>query len=138
MEVEPTDFSLYFAEGTLHDRLNNFEEAEKSYKKSIELNSEYYDALFNLGALYFNAGVELLEQANKVPAREVEKYDELIEKSNVKFRLSIPYIERAYEVTPQKAAIETLRNLYFRFRNDSEEMQMKYDKIDEIWNNLEE
>lgn len=138
MEVEPDEFSLHFAEGTLHDRLGNFEEAEKSYKKSIELNPDYYDALFNLGALYFNAGVELLEQANKVPAREVEKYDELIEKSNAKFRLSIPYIERAYEASPEKAAIETLRNLYFRFRNDSEEMQKKYDKINEVWDNLEE
>ncbi|PKP39526.1 MAG: hypothetical protein CVT98_01440 [Bacteroidetes bacterium HGW-Bacteroidetes-15] len=138
MEVEPNEFSLYFAEGTLYDRLNNFEEAEKSYMKSIELNPKFFDALFNLGALYFNAGVKFLEEANKVPAREVEKYDALIEQSNAEFRKSIPYIERAYEVSPEGSAIETLRNLYFRFRNDNEEMQKKYDEINEKWDSMKE
>lgn len=137
-ETDPDDHTLYFAEGTLHDQLENTEAAEKAYKKAIELNPEFFDALFNLGALYFNNGVSLIEEANKVPAKEVEKYDELVEKSAEEFRASIPYMERAYKVNPEhKGTIETLRNLYFRFRNESDEMQEKLDKINEVWSNME-
>ena len=138
MESEPDDFSLFFAEGTLYDRLENFEEAEKSYKKSIELNPSFYDALFNLGALYFNGGVKFLEEANKIPAREIDKYDALIDKSNEEFRKSIPYMEKAYKVSAQPAVVETLRNLYFRFRNDGPEMQKKYDEIHAVWEGMKE
>ncbi len=137
-ETDPDDHTLYFAEGTLHDQLENAEAAEKAYKKAIELNPEFFDALFNLGALYFNNGVSLIEEANKVPAKEVEKYDELVEKSAEEFKASIPYMERAYEVNPEhKGTIETLRNLYFRFRNQNEEMQEKLDEINEVWSNME-
>lgn len=137
IEVDPGEYSLYFAEGTVHDKLENIEKAVASYEKSLELNPTFYDALFNLGALYYNQGVKLLEQANKVPAREIEKYDEIIALSNEQFRKSIPYIERAYEVSQDKSTVETLRNLYFRFRNDNDEMQKKYEKINEVWKGLE-
>lgn len=138
MESEPDDFSLFFAEGTLYDKLESFEDAERSYKRSIELNPNFYDALFNLGALYFNRGVKYLEEANKVPAREMDKYDALILKSNEEFKKSIPYMEKAYKVSAQPAVVETLRNLYFRFRNEGAEMMKKYEEINEIWEGMKE
>ncbi len=136
-EAEPDNFSLYFAEGTLHDKLENMELAEKSYLEAIELNPKFFDAIFNLGALYYNAGVKYTEEANKVPARDFEKYDAIMAKADVWFRKSIPIMERAFEIDPNnKATVETLKNLYFRFRNDGEEIQKKLEKINEIWSNL--
>jgi tetratricopeptide (TPR) repeat protein len=136
-ERDPNESSLYFAEGTLHDKLNNFEGAEKAYKAAIEIKPDFFDALFNLGALYFNNGVKYLEEANKVPAREFDKYDALIAKSNDEFRKSIPYMERAYKVDSNNLpVIESLRNLYFRFRNDGAEIMQKYEEINEKWNQI--
>jgi tetratricopeptide (TPR) repeat protein len=126
------NYSLYFAKGTLLDNLGNFEEAVISYSKAIELNPEFFDAVYNLAALYFNQGVKFLEEANKVPAREVEKYDDLIGKSNIEFKKSIPYMERALEIDPENLqTIESLRNLYFRYRNEDEENMKKYEDINE-------
>lgn len=139
METDATEPSLHFAEGTLHDKLENFVEAEKSYKKAIELSPNFFDAIYNLGALYFNAGVKYLEEANKVPAREIEKYDAVMAKANGEFKKSIPYMEKAYELNPKnKAVVETLRNLYFRFRIEGDEMQKKYEQMNEIFVNFEE
>lgn len=133
------NYSLYFAKGTLLDNLGNFEGAVKSYSKSIELNPVFFDALYNLAALYFNQGVKILEEANKVPAREVEKYDDLIGKSNTEFKKSIPYMERALEIEPENLqTIESLRNLYFRFRNESDDYMKKYEEINEKWNELKQ
>jgi tetratricopeptide (TPR) repeat protein len=138
METDPTEPSLYFAEGTLHDKLENIEEAEKSYKKAIELNPNFFDALYNIGALYFNSGVRLLEEANKIPAREIEKYDQVMIRANGEFKKSIPYMEKAYEIdSMSRPVVETLRNLYFRFRTEGDEMQKKYDRINEHLQTLE-
>jgi tetratricopeptide (TPR) repeat protein len=137
METQPNDFSLYFAQGFLFDKLQNLEAAENSYKRALEIKPDFFDAMFNLGAIYFNEGVKFLEDANKVPAREIERYDALIAKSNESFRKSIPYMEGSYKLDPtNKGVVETLRNLYFRFRNDSPDMQMKYDEIHKVWNEM--
>jgi tetratricopeptide (TPR) repeat protein len=127
---EPNNASLFFAEGTLLDKLEEFDKAVIAYEKSIELNPEFFDALYNLGALHYNKGVKYLEEANKVPAREFEKYDALMSRANKEFKLSIPYMERAHQIDPEeKGTIETLKNLYFRFRMEGQEYKDKYDAI---------
>ena len=110
-----------------------------SYIKAIELNPEFFDAQYNLAALYFNQGVKMLEEANQVPAREVEKYDEIMAKANAEFKKSIKPMEKAYELNPSSVeVVETLRNLYFRFRNENEAYQKKYEEMNEIYNEMKE
>ncbi len=136
-ESDPENYSLYFAEGTLHDRLEKFELAEKAYLKAIELNPNYFDAVFNLGALYFNGGVKLAEEATKIPPREDRdgsKYEAKMKLADIEFKRSIPIMEKALEISPKnKATVETLKNLYFRFRTESDTMQKKYEEINELW-----
>lgn len=129
----PNEPSLHFAAGTVHDNLENFDEAVKSYEKALEIKPDFYDAVYNIGVLYFNKGVKYIEEANKVPAREVEKYDSLIAKAHIEFKHSIPYMEQAYGLDPSnEVVIETLRNLYFRYRNESEEYQEKYEEMKKL------
>jgi tetratricopeptide (TPR) repeat protein len=124
---EPTNASLHFAKGTLYDKLGQMDNAIASYIKATEINPQYFDAYYNIGALYFNKGAKQVEEANKLPAREIDKYDALMLKANVEFKNSLPYMIKAYEVTPtDKNTIEALKNIYFRFRTESEEMNAKY------------
>lgn len=139
IETTPNEPSLHFAAGTLHDKLENFDAAEAAYKKAIEIKPDFFDALYNLGALYFNAGVKLLEEANTIPANEIEKYDEVVAKANEEFKKSIEPMEKAYKADNTNfAVIETLRNLYFRYRNQEEAFQKKYDEMNEIYQSMKE
>ncbi|HBI80911.1 MAG TPA: hypothetical protein DDY04_02950 [Bacteroidales bacterium] len=132
IETEPNNSSLHFAKGTLYDRLGDWENAVTSYKKSIEIDPNFFDAYYNIGALYFNKGVKYIEEASKVPARELEKYDALMEKANAEFKNSLPYMEQAYKVNPNsKETVEALKNIYFRFRNESQELNDKYMEFNE-------
>lgn len=134
-EQEPNNATLLFAEGTLFDRLGKFDEAFAAYKQATEVQPDFFDAYFNLGALYFNRGVKLIEEANDVPAKEVEKYEKLMAEANEQFKACIPYMEKANEVKPDdKNTLETLKNIYFRFRNESPEMKAKYDAVMEKLN----
>jgi tetratricopeptide (TPR) repeat protein len=132
IETEPNNSSLHFAKGTLYDRLGDWENAVTSYKKAIEIDPNFFDAYYNIGALYFNKGVKYIEEASKVPARELEKYDALMEKANAEFKNSLPYMEQAYKVNPNsKETIEALKNIYFRFRTESQELNDKYIEFNE-------
>jgi len=136
-EQDPNEPSLYFAEGTLYDKLEKTEEAAASYKKALEIKPDFFDAAYNLGALYYNHGVKFIEEANKVPAKELEKYDSLVEKANIEFKKCIPYMELAHKINPKEPnTLETLKNLYFRYRNDSEEYTQKLKEVNEKIENL--
>lgn len=137
IKEEPGNASLYFAKGTLHDKLGDFEEAVASYEKAAQVDPMYFDAYYNIGALYYNRAVKYIEEANKVPAKEVQKYDDLMAKAAVEFKNALPYMEKADQVKPNdKNALESLKNIYFRFRTESEEMNKKYLEYNEKLKNL--
>lgn len=137
IETEPNNATLYFAKGTLYDRLGDVENALATYIKATELDPKFFDAYYNIGALYFNQGVKINEEANKVPARELDKYDALMAKANLEFKKAIPYMEKAFEVNPKsREALEALKNLYFRFRNESEEYNRKFEECKEKLSNM--
>lgn len=136
-EQDPNEPSLYFAEGILYDKLEKPEDAADSYKKALEIKPDFFDAAYNLGAIYYNIGVKFIEEANKVPARETEKYDALWAKANDYFKKCIPFIERAHEIDPKdRNSLETLKNLYFRYRNENEEYAKKLEAVNEKLNQL--
>lgn len=137
IKSEPNNASLHFAKGTLHDKLGNFDEAVQAYTRATELNPKFFDAYYNIGALYFNAAVKLNEEANKVPPSEMKRYDELLKKANDKFKESIPYMQKAYEVNPKsKEVVEALKSIYFRFRNENDEMAKNYEKFNNLYKQM--
>lgn len=134
---EPNNATLYFAKGTVYDKLSDSEEAAKSYLKAIEIDANFFDAYYNLGAVYFNNGVKLVDEANKVPAKDYEKYESIMAKSNVEFKKALPYIEKAYNINNNsKESIEALKNIYFRFRSESDEMNKKFQEYNEKLKNM--
>ena len=127
---DPKNASLYHAKGALYDKLNDFDKAIETYQKAIECDPTFVDSYFNAGAIFYNKGVKYLEDANKIPAKEIEKYDDLIVKANLEFKKALPFMEKASELRPDdKFTLESLKSIYFRYRNESEEMKKKSDDI---------
>jgi tetratricopeptide (TPR) repeat protein len=107
--------TLFFAVATNYDQMGNFEEAEKNYKKAIELDSEFFDPIYNLGALYVNKAIAITEEANALPLSEQKKYDVLKEEADEYLSKSIPYLEKADELNPNDTyVLRTLRDIYAR------------------------
>ena len=133
IQQDPGNASFHFAQGTLYDKLENFEESRKSYEKAIELKDDYFDAYYNLGALYFNRGVKQVDIANAVPANEPEKYEAEKAKADVEFKKAIPYMEKAHECNPKdRYTLESLKALYYR-----QKMTDKQKEVEEKMKNLE-
>jgi tetratricopeptide (TPR) repeat protein len=122
---DPSNSVLYFARGTVYENLKDKEKAVADYKKAIELNPDYYDACFNLGAYYFNSGADKINESNKLPLNETKKYDAFKAAAKKDFEDAVPYIESAHRINPGDGATgEMLINLYTQTG--------QYDKAKEI------
>ncbi|MBC8003925.1 MAG: tetratricopeptide repeat protein [Verrucomicrobia bacterium] len=114
---DPQNPTYYFAKGTLFDKLQKPDEATESYLKAIELKEDYFDAYYNLGALYYNKGVKQIDVANAVPSNQPDKYEVEKNKADVEFNKAIPYMEKAHAINPtDKFTMESLKTLYYRLK----------------------
>jgi tetratricopeptide (TPR) repeat protein len=133
MTKDPKNATYLFVQGTLYDKLNKPEDAINSYMKAIEYKPDYFDAYYNLGAVYYNKGVKQVEVSNAVPSNQPEKYEIEKDKADVEFKKAIPYMEKANEINPtDKYALESLKNLYYR-----EKMMDKHAQVLEKLKNLQ-
>ena len=125
IEQDPGNATFNFALGTLYEKQGNEEKAIETYKKAIELKDDYFDAYYNLGALYYNKGVQQIEIANSIPPNENERYQEELQKANVWFEKALPFMEKSHEIDPEHImTLESLKNLYYRLK-----MMDKYNQI---------
>ena len=132
IEHSPGNVSYYTAKGSTLEKLGREDEAVDVYKKAIALDSTQFTAYYNLGVIYFNRGVNILNEANQLPANAVKEYDEMNEKGKVHLKESLPYIEKAYSIDSSEMAIlESLRLIYYRLK-----MNDKYDEMNSKIQNL--
>lgn len=124
-ENDPNNPQFYSAEAHLYDKVGDKEKAKEKYKKAIEMDSDFFEAYYNLGVLYFNEGVELTDKANQIT--DNAKYQKAKEKADNKFKEALPYIEKSHELKPEDEGImATLKTLYYRLQ-----MNDKYEEINE-------
>ncbi|MCB0401770.1 MAG: tetratricopeptide repeat protein [Flavobacteriales bacterium] len=100
---DPSNVVLHFARGTVYENLKQPEKAIENYKKAIELDANYYDANFNLGAYFFNNGADKMNAANDLPINEAKKYEALKKEAKAEFEKAVPYVEKAHELKPDDA-----------------------------------
>ena len=134
IESDPQNFSLYFAKAALYEKLPDLDNAIVSYKKALEISPDYFDAQFNLGVLYYNQGAATIGAASKLNIDDTKGYDKLMGDADVSFKLALPYIEKSFQLKPTElVVVETLKNLYFRFRNENADMMKKYTEFKDMY-----
>jgi len=129
-EQDPTNEILWFSLGSVFDNLGNYDEAIIAYIKAIEVKSDYFDANYNLGALYFNKAVLGINEANemwkpRMTKTEASKQKKLEEDSKALFITARPYLETAYASDPNDIeTIRSLKDIYARTGEDDKFIEM--------------
>ena len=114
-EKDPGNATYYHAEGVLYDKAGVQEKAMKAYLEAAELDPAYFDTQYNIGALLFNKGVTMVEEANAI--MDNTEYEKAKKAADAQFAKSLPYMEKAHELTPDDiATLETLKILYYRMQ----------------------
>ena len=93
--------------------VDDIKKAEDSYKKAIELDSKYFDPMYNLGAMKYNEGAELMNKIKDIADDAL--YNSEKTKADEKFKQALPFIEKAREINPKdRDNLLMLKNIYAR------------------------
>lgn len=125
---DDASFQLFL--GIAYENDKEYAKAEAAYKKALEINPEYMDAIFDLGAFYVNQGIRLNDEANALPLEETAKYDELRAQANQSLNQALPYLQQVIEMQPDNLKVMmTLRDVYVQL-GKTEEANALREKID--------
>jgi len=129
-ENEPSNASLYYAEGNVWKNLKDIDKAIECYKKSVEIDPKYYFGTFSIGAAYYDRAVDIQTKASE----EVDdaKYEALVKQLELNLESAIQPFESCFQISTDnevKAVVaEYLKNIYFRFREKNEQYKAGFDK----------
>ena len=125
IESDSTNKILHFNVGVTYDNISNkyhkenkhdeaftyMNKAINGYKKAIDLDNEYVDAYYNLGALYYNQSITAKSVAGDFSG---EKYDSAMKSANEMLKKAIPLLEKVLSLSPSdKSTLTVLKSLYF-------------------------
>ena len=112
IELDPENDLLYFNRATMYDQKGDFVNAENDYLISLKLNKSSFGANYNLGALYFNAGVETNNKANNTSNNTI--YKKLKSQAENSFSKALPFLEMAFDLNNKdKNTLLSLKQLYY-------------------------
>lgn len=112
---DPNNKQLVFNLGAISAQSGKVEEAEKYYKKALEIDKNYFDPYLNLAELKLRADKDLVEQMNKLGTSDADnkKFDVLRAKQIANYKEVLPYLEKAVELKPTDEDVKrTLLSVY--------------------------
>lgn len=150
IEKEPDNISLYTTLGNVYDNLfqreleegNNeaageyFASALKYYEQATDKDPNYFDAVYSIGALYYNKAAaltaELKELENDFSREGMKKFKEKETEVFKFFDQALPYFQNAEKINPNdQNTLIALREIYAR-KNEldmSKEFGVRLEKI---------
>jgi len=115
LQFDKSNPSIFFAVGTIYDQMGDIPKATGAYESAITLKPDYFEANYNLGALYVNQAADILDKANNLPLDAVKEYDAQKALADEMLRKSLPYLEKSHELTPDDVnTMVSLKEIYTR------------------------
>ncbi len=112
---KPNNADLVYNLGVISANANKLAEAEMYYKRTLEIDPNYFNALLNLSELKLRADEKYVSEMNKLGTSEKDnKRYEVIKAEREKcFKSVLPFLEKAVELKPEDdAAKKTLLSVY--------------------------
>ena len=127
-EIDPDNFSLYFATGIMFLNQEKYDEAISELTRSVELKSDLFDSQYGLGAAYINKAADMILKANDI--MDVKEYSAAVDLANAVYAKALPNMEKAHELNPNDIyTMRSLSELYYRLKQKDPSLSVKYDEI---------
>jgi tetratricopeptide (TPR) repeat protein len=151
IEKEPDNPSLYSTLGNVYDKLyqGSYKEGDMAkadgyfansklyYEKAIEIKPDYTDAIYSVGALYYNKAAIVTEEMNALASdytkEGTNKYNLKKEEVETLFSEALPYFKKVEKLDPNdRNTLIALKEIFAR-KNDfdtSNEFKLRLEKIE--------
>jgi tetratricopeptide (TPR) repeat protein len=127
ISLDPDNASYYRAKATVYEKTNETEKAKEMYEIAFAKDSTDYVSQYNLGVLQVNIAEEAHKVANDI--MDQKKYDAALKNVSKLYEEALPYFTKVVEIKPdEQNSVSTLKELYFRLRNEKPEYMKKYEE----------
>lgn len=100
------------------EKADHLAKATVMYKKAVELDANYFDAVLNLGYVTLNPAIDTYNAAQQLPASKQKEYDAALAKATQQFEVARPYLEKATQLDPKSIdAWANLKTYYVGVQN---------------------
>jgi tetratricopeptide (TPR) repeat protein len=132
-EADPKNEVIHYILGITYGKLAKKDEEEAAYKSALALRPNYYDALFNSGAMYFNRGLDKEKECEAIPPRETAKFNDCTASCKVSFANAVTNLEGAYNnmanhmkgTQEERQLIGALKDAYYKAERYDDYKKMK-------------
>ena len=133
IDKEPDNISLYTTLGSIYDNLyqkaledgdaavaqENFDNAYKAYNTALEKDAKFFDAIYSIGALYYNRAAATTKDMNALAddysKAGLKKYDELRKLVLTQFDEALPFFKQAESLNPNdRNTLIALKEIFAR------------------------
>ncbi|MCC8034878.1 MAG: tetratricopeptide repeat protein [Rikenellaceae bacterium] len=138
IDDEPENPLLWSGLGSIYQKMEDNDNAISAYRKAAELAPGDFYNNFRLAYAHIEIGDDMNKKLNEMTSLSTNEYNDALEKVYQEYEKALPPLEKAYEIDPtSEATVELLKNLTFRLRDRSDDIQQKYDKYNEIFKNMQ-
>jgi tetratricopeptide (TPR) repeat protein len=118
----------WFARAITYEGMGEKDKAEADYKKTIEVDPNFYDAYYNMGVMYINKSNALVEKLNEVYKQS--EFDKIDNEITELYKVAIGYFEGALEnpdmgEAERKDLASTMKRIYAKLKNEAKVAEMK-------------
>jgi tetratricopeptide (TPR) repeat protein len=124
LKTEPDNKILHFYLGYTNSKTENMEEAKKNFNNALRIDPGYFDAQYYLAQLYLIDANKIRDQLKSLgmSAADKKKAAELDKQLVEKFKIALPYWEKAEKLNPKDTdVLERLRTIYYYLGDDTNE-----------------
>jgi tetratricopeptide (TPR) repeat protein len=125
---DPNNVDLVYNLGVISGNANKVADAEKYYRKALEINPNYFNANLNLAELLLRADEKFVNEMNKLgtSTKDMKRYEVLKTQREDLFKSTIPYLQKAVELEPTNIDVaKTLMNVYSALEMTAEYKELK-------------
>ena len=123
--IDPKNKQLYYVLGTSYIDLKENEKAEEALIKAIEIDPNYTEAQYQLGAHLFNWANDIKTSADQMEFNDPNA-PLLVEKSTETLKRSLIVLEKYILINPnEKAVLEILWKSYYKLGDDVKSAEYK-------------
>lgn len=119
---DPNNTSILLRSGYLKEQSGDVDGALADYKKSVEVDPNFYEGNYYAGALLLEKSREILAELNSLSDDEWEKRSASMgEEANQHYAEAVTYFEKSLELKPEDTDIMgILYQIHTRLKNDAE------------------
>ncbi len=128
-QKNPDNKDFQYNYGVILLRANKYPQAISEFEKTLKIDPEYWNAVYNMGASYVNWGVEVQDNAS-----QNSDPDSLRKAVSAKFEKALPYLEKFSNYKPSDPSIWDLLGKVYANLNEVQKAQDAMQRADSLRN----